>query len=727
MSGGTIVSSKARLMISGMSCASCANGIEKALLRLEGVERVDVNFATSKAIVYSNEDHLDPQALIDAVHKAGYSAQLDQGAGNHHHGETGNDHEGHHGDFWHFAFAALFSFPLALQMLWQYAGIPIEIPGVIQGALATVVQFWLGWGFYEGAYHSLRGRSANMDLLIAMGTTAAYGFSLVVFVLDLPQHLYFESSAMIITLVLFGRWLEGRTKGKASEAIQKLMGLQPKTAKVRVDGQFVEVDIEKIVVGDVFLVRPGEKIPVDGEVIEGSSSVNESMLTGESLPVKKNVGDKIFGATTNKNSMLTAKATGVGEDTVLSGIIRLVEHAQNSKAPIQQLADLVSSYFVPAVLIVSILTLLVWWIFASFSQGLVNAVAVLVIACPCALGLATPMVILVASGKGASLGILFKEAEALEIAEKLNTIIFDKTGTLTIGAPQVTQVVPEKNVDEYQLLRIAMTLESNSQHPIAKAVYDYAEKKGLRALTAESFEVVPGKGIKADINGVRYYGGSSAYAEETGIIPPQELILPIEEEGKSVCLIWNNDAFLGVIGISDPLRDSSVDVIKKLKKMGIEIRMITGDNQKTAEAIAREAGIASFEAGVLPENKASTVVALMKKGKKVGMVGDGINDAPALAAADIGFAIGAGSDIAIESSDITLISDDLNGIVKAIKLSRATMSKVRQNLFFAFIYNILGIPLAALGFLNPIIAAAAMALSSISVITNALLLKKVDI
>lgn len=709
------------LMIEGMSCVSCANGVEKALRRCEGVEDVNVNFATSKAIIRLRDGGASEELLIEAVHNAGYRAYSD----NPESAKRGQPH-GHESDFWIFAFAALFSFPLMLQMAWQYAGWTWEIPGVIQGLLATIVQLGLGWRFYQGAYHALRTGSANMDLLIVIGTTAAYLFSLVVYFFELQQHLYFESSAIIITLVLLGHWLESRTKGKASEAIHKLMRLQPKTAKVEIDGQLVEVEIDKIKVDDIFLVRPGENIPVDGEVIEGASKVNEAMLTGESAFVTKKVGDKVFAATSNQNSLLKVKATEVGANTVLSGIIRLVEHAQNSKAPIQRLADLVSSYFVPAVVILSAATLLAWSISGHFEKGMINAIAVLVIACPCALGLATPTVILVASGMGAERGILFKEAAALERAEGLQTIVFDKTGTLTEGKPQVTLLLPAPGIDEFSLLRIAMTLESSSQHPLAVAICGYGAKKGLRPAHAASFESIPGKGVSAEIDSKHYYIGSPLYAEECGKQLSTE-ILSLEAEGKSICVVWNEKSVLGAIAISDPLREGSSEVIGKLNRMRLETMMLTGDNKGTAASIAKKAGIAKFEAELLPKEKAEVIAKLMKDGKEIGMVGDGINDAPALAAASIGFAIGAGSDIAIESGDVTLIRSDLEGVVKAITLSRAAMSKVRQNLFFAFIYNILGIPLAMLGFFNPVIAAGAMALSSVSVVTNALLLKRADI
>lgn len=709
------------LSIEGMSCVTCANGIEKSLMQVGGVEEVIINFATGKGVIHTTNDDVTAELLIEKVHEAGYRATLYK---------SPDPHEHHHkleGEFWTFAFAALFTFPLFLQMIWMLLGVDWEIPGVIQGILATIVQLWLGWRFYEGAYRSLKAGSPNMDLLIALGTTAAYLFSLVVYFFELHQHLYFESSAMIITLVLFGRWLESRTKGRASEAIHKLMDLQPKVAKVEISGEFVEVDISKIKVGDVFLVRPGESVPVDGEVIDGKSTVNEAMLTGESALVKKTVGDTVYSATVNQNGVLKAKATKVGADTVLSGIIRLVEHAQNSKAPIQRLADVISYYFVPCIVAVSLVTFILWSIFGSIGDGLVNAVSVLVIACPCALGLATPTVIMVASGRGAKRGILFREAKAIEQAEKIQTMILDKTGTLTEGKPQVSGVYPAMGIDEYRLLKVGMTIENNSTHPLAGSITAYGEKKGLKPGIVTYFETIPGKGVQAEIEGVRYTIGSPAYAEESGKSIDDEQIAQLKNEGKTICVVWSDQGPMGVIAISDPLRPTSYEAVKQLKALGIKTVMLTGDNKQTAEAVAKLAGVDEFEAEVLPENKAEAVSSLMASGKQVGMVGDGINDAPALAAASIGFAIGAGSDIAIEAADVTLLRNDLTTVTTAINLSKATMMKAKQNIFFAFVYNTLGVPLAAFGFLNPIVAAAAMALSSVSVITNALLLRKIDI
>jgi len=706
-----------QLMIEGMSCVSCAQGVEKALKAVEGVQGVTVNFATSRALVHLKEE-VKSESLLEAVHAAGYRAVLASAE------DDMRDPAQYESGFWRFAFAALFTFPLFMQMFWEDLGLSWELPGVIQGLLATIVQFGLGWPFYEGTYHALRARSANMDTLIVLGTTAAYGFSVVVYFFELGHYLYFESSALIITLVLLGRWLESRSKGKASEAIRKLIRLQPKKAQVEVDGVFVDVDVNQMKVGDIFMVRPGESVPVDGRVIEGFSTVNESMLTGESFPVHKQEGEQIFAATLNQNGLIRAEATGVGSDTVLSGIIRLVQQAQNTKAPIQRLADQISSYFVPAVLAISLLTLLAWSAFGMFTDGLVNAISVLVIACPCALGLATPTVILVASGLGAERGILFKKAEALETAEKIQTLMIDKTGTLTEGRPSVVDVIESGNVDAFRVMQIAMSLEAHSLHPVSSAVIQYGEKIGLRPLNLTDFETFPGKGISAKIDGVEYGVGSLQFAGEKGFSIEDSDVFQEEKKGKTVCAVWSSQKMFGFIVVSDPIRKQSAKAIAELNRMGIQTVMITGDNRNTAEAIAKQAGISEYEAQVLPGDKADRVKERMRKGRVVGMVGDGINDAPALAAANVGFAVAAGSDVAIESADVTLMRNDLMGVVTAIRLSKETFKKIRQNLFFAFIFNILGIPLAACGLLNPVIAAAAMALSSVSVVTNALLLKR---
>lgn len=696
---------KVDLGVQGMSCVSCAKGIQKALLRVEGVDEVTVNFATSKAVVKGSQDFSE-EKLVEAVHQSGYHASL-----------SGEEHEGHHNHFLEpnkalkrFLVSAVFSFPLLFQMFTT------PMPDVYQAVLASIVQFWCGWRFYVSSYHSLKMLSTNMDVLITLGTTAAYGLSLAVLIWGIDAHLYFESSAMIITLVLFGQWLETLSKGRASNAIEKLLALQPKTARIKRSGEWLEVPVKEMRVNDIFMVRPGESIPVDGDVIEGESAVNESMLTGESLPVSKKVGDSLFAATQNQNGSLTVKAKKVGSDTALAGIIRLVEQAQNSKAPIQRLADQVSEVFVPAVIAISVITFLLWYfIDGSVSFALINCIAVLVIACPCALGLATPTVIMVASGLGAKRGMLFRDATALELSQKIQTLVLDKTGTLTEGKPQVTDVI---SGDVPQLLSIAYAVEQRSEHPLAEAISTYAKDSKL---SVSEFKAIPGKGVTAQIEAETYSLGSLAFAEESGVSVSAE---KEEREGKTITVVWKQDKLLGYLAIQDALKEHSAEAVKQLKAMDITPIMLTGDHYRTAETIAKQSGIEEFYAGVLPGEKADKVKSLKSQGVVVGMVGDGINDAPALATADVGIAIGAGSDVAIEAADLTLIRNDLRLVPEAIRLSKATFRKIRQNLFFAFIYNIVGIPLAAFGLLNPMVAAFAMSMSSVSVVANAILLRR---
>ena len=627
------------------------------------------------------------------------------------------------GTFW---LSAALTFPLLAQMASMLSSPHRDLlPLWLQFALATPVQFWAGKRFYVGAWHALRGGGANMDVLVALGTSMAYLFSSAVLLFGYRQHVYFEAGAAVITLVLLGKLLEAHAKGKTGAAIEELIKLQPRTAWVERDGEAVEVDIGGIRVGDVFVVRAGENVPVDGEVVDGRSSVVEAMLTGESLPVSKLPGAKVYAATQNQDGMLRCRATGVGTHTLLAGIVRLVEQAQGSKAPIQRLADVISGIFVPAVVTASVLTFgLWWWLDGSFGTALVNAVAVLVIACPCALGLATPTAIMVGTGCGAKAGILVKNAAALERAEKIRTLVLDKTGTLTLGTPAVTGVVPFEGTEE-ALLRIAAALEQGSQHPLAQAILARARELALDLPALADFRSVPGKGVSGTIAGKPYRLGSPAMLAEYGSAGTAETIGHMRSEGKTVVALAEGDRALGLIAVADTLRPGSAPAVARLKRMGIEVVMLTGDNPATAAAIAKQAGIARFRAEVLPQHKAEEVQALRNAGGRVvGMVGDGINDAPALAAADVSFAIGGGSDVAIEVADVTLMHDDLGSVADAIDLSRATLRKIRQNLFFAFVYNILGIPLAAFGMLNPVIAGAAMAMSSVSVVGNSLLLKR---
>lgn len=692
------------LSISGMHCANCALTIEKALGAIGGVN-ANVNFASEKAHVTFPRGSITLSRLIETIRNTGYDARPAQT------GEKRDSENAYRNDLALFVFSAILTLPLLLHM----AG--VHLPRLLQLALATPVQFWVGRRFYVGAYHSLKGGGANMDVLVALGTSVAYFFSAAATLLSLNLHVYFEAGAAVITLVLMGKMLEARAKGKASGAIVELMKLVPKTAHVERNGEIQDIDAAELDVGDIFLVKAGEAMPVDGIVIEGSSSVDEAMLTGESLPVEKRTGNRVYAATLNRNGSLKCRATGVGEHTQLAGIIRLVEEAQGSKAPIQRLADRISGIFVPAVTGIALLTFLFWWLSGHPTEGLINAVAVLVIACPCALGLATPTAIMVGIGQGAKAGILVKDAQALEHAEKIDTLVVDKTGTLTEGSPSVTEI-HARSIPEVELIAIAAALESGSEHPLAKAVCERGKQIGAVPPEAAEFAAIPGGGVTALINGSRYWLGSPALLAEKGIA--FERI----SEGKTLVGVARENELLGILGISDRLRPTSKDAISRLKSMGIRVLMMTGDNPETAKIIADQTGIEHFLANVPPANKADEVARLKGEGKIVAMAGDGINDAPALAASDVSFAIGSGSDIAIESADITLMKSDLGSVADAIRLSRATLKKIRQNLFFAFVYNVLGIPLAAAGFLNPVIAGAAMAMSSVSVVSNSLLLKK---
>ncbi|MEO8159061.1 MAG: copper-translocating P-type ATPase, partial [Betaproteobacteria bacterium] len=625
--------------------------------------------------------------------------------------------------FW---ISAALTLPLVLQMTAMFAGHHAEVlPRALQWALATPVQFWIGRRFYAGAWNALRGGSANMDVLIALGTSMAYLFSATVTALGMHDlHVYFEASAAIITLVLMGKLLEARAKGRTSAAIEKLLQLQPRRAQIERGGVIEDVDLAQVVSGDSVIVRPGERIPVDGDVIEGASNVDEAMLTGESMPVAKRAGSPVYAATQNRNGMLKIRATGVGSHTRLADIVRLVEEAQGSKAPIQRLADRISGIFVPVILAISLITVVGWlMVDGNFTHALIAAVAVLVIACPCALGLATPTAIAVGTGRGAQSGILIRSAGALEHAGKIRTLLVDKTGTLTLGKPAVTTILPGIGHDETTILQIAASLEQHSEHPLAQAVLARAREAGVAPRPVDEFRAVPGMGVRAVLDGQTYLLGSPRFAG-AGQSATGERLQQLTATGATVVVVADEKQVIGMLGIADELRPSSASAVTRLKAMGIEVIMLTGDNEATAAAIANRLGIDRYRAGVLPGDKAAEVGKLKQDGAVVAMAGDGINDAPALAAADVSFAIGSGSDIAIEAADITLLRNDLNGVVDAIRLSRATLGKIRQNLFFAFFYNILGVPLAALGMLNPVIAGMAMALSSVSVVTNSLLLKR---
>jgi len=709
--------------ISGMTCAACAARIEKVLSKLPGVDAV-VNFAAEKAHVRFTPGFADADLIIAGIERAGYTAQLS--TSDSYGEEKARKLAVYRQELRRFWFSAVLTLPLVLQMAFMFGGAGSHqevLPRALQLLLATPVQFWIGWRFYVGAWNAVKGGSGNMDVLVALGTSMAYLYSIVVTLAGLShQHVYFEASATIITLVLLGKILEARAKAGTTASLEALIRLQPQTAHVERDGAVLEVAVGTLIPGDVILVRPGESVPVDGEVIDGVSSVDEAMLTGESMPVAKRGGDKLFAATVNGQALLRARVMGVGSHTLLSGIIRMVEQAQGSKAPVQRLADRVAAIFVPVVCSIALVTFLGWWVLGhDFTQALVNAVAVLVIACPCALGLATPTAIMVGTGQGAKAGILVKDAQALELAEKIKVLAVDKTGTLTQGRPVVTDIVPAAASNADALLQVAASLEQGASHPLAAAIL--ARAAGMMLSAPQNLVAEPGKGLRGELDGQPCLLGSPGFLREEGVAIDEAPLLALQQAGKSIVAVARSGQALGVIAVADPLRPSSRNAVARLNALGIEVVMLTGDNAHTAAAIAHEAGIVRFHAGVLPNDKAGAVNEL-KAGGLVGMAGDGINDAPALAAADVSFAMGAGSDVAMETAGVTLMKNDLNSVADAIDLSRATLAKIRQNLFFAFIYNVLGIPLAAAGFLNPVIAGAAMAMSSVSVVSNSLLLKR---
>jgi len=720
----------AEFQIYGMTCVACATRIEKALNKLEGVEAA-VNFASETARVRYVPGLATPEQIIGGIRKAGYEAseRVEANAAE----EKARRAEAYHAELRLLWVSIALSLPLLAGMISMFGEAHSELlPRWLQLALATPVQFWIGQRFYVGGYKALRGGGANMDVLIALGTSTAYGLSAIVTLAGLQhQHVYFEASAVIITLVLMGKLLEARAKLGTSAAIEALVRLQPRTARVERDGVLIEVPVASMQAGDIFVVRSGESIPVDGLVASGESGVDESMLTGESLPIHKRTGDKVYAGTLNQQGLLRCRAEGVGAATMLAGIIRLVREAQGTKAPIQRLADQVAGVFVPVVVAISALTFALWWgIGGELAPALVNAVAVLVIACPCALGLATPTAIMVGTGRGAQVGVLVKNAVALEQAEKIRTLIIDKTGTLTEGKPVVTDVVPGAGFTARDLIAAAASLESGSAHPLAHAVLEHAKQQAIAPAPIREFHSVTGKGVQAVLDVPALGGeqtlllGAPEFLAASGLAIDAEAIGPLIEQGKTVIAVGGGGRVLGYLAIADKLRPSSREAVARLKHMGIGVVMLTGDNAATAKAIAAAAGVSSYRAQVLPGEKAAAVAEFKTEGRVVGMVGDGVNDAPALAAADVSFAIGAGSDVALEAADIALMRNDLLSVVDAISLSRATLGKIRQNLFFAFIYNVLGIPLAAAGMLNPVIAGAAMAMSSVSVVSNSLLLRR---
>src|SRR5882724_4955542 len=653
-----VIPVKVDLAIDGMTCAACAARIEKALGRLPGVEAA-VNLATGYARIRFPRGATDVATLIATVRKAGYDAR--ELAGVSREQEKLRHAEIYRRELRLFWISAILTLPLVLQMAAMFAGHHGEVlPRALQWVLATPVQFWIGRRFYAGAWNALRGGSANMDVLIALGTSMAYLFSAIVTALGMHDlHVYFEASAAIITLVLMGKLLEARARGRTSAAIEKLLQLQPRRAQVERDGVVEEIDLGRVVSGDSVIVRPGDRIPVDGDVMEGASSVDESMLTGESMPVSKQPGSRAYAATQNRTGMLKIRATGVGSRTRLADIVRLVEDAQGSKAPIQQLADRISGIFVPVILALSLVTLIGWLVFdGNFTHALIAAVAVLVIACPCALGLATPTAIAVGTGRGAQSGILIRSAGALELAGKIRTLVVDKTGTLTLGKPVVTTVLPCAGHDESTLLQIAASLEQHSEHPLALAVLERAREAGVTLRPVDEFSAVPGMGVRARLDGRTYLLGSPRFAGG-GQFAIGDGVYQLTATGATAVVIADEKRVIGMLGIADEIRPTSAFAVARLQDMGIEVVMLTGDNEVTAAAIAARLGIDRFQAGVLPGDKAAEVGRLKRHGGVVAMAGDGINDAPALAAADVSFAIGSGSDIAIEASDITLLRNDL--------------------------------------------------------------------
>ncbi|WP_421617277.1 heavy metal translocating P-type ATPase [Brevibacillus sp. TJ4] len=736
--GYAVKGDKVELSISGMTCAACSARIEKGLNRLPGVLKAHVNLALETGTVEYDASQIGVADLLRQVEKLGYHAvRKEEEAGE---SERDRRAEEIRKQQRKFLISALFSLPLLWAMVSHFSFTSfIWLPELlmnpwVQLALATPVQFVVGASFYVGAYKALRNKSANMDVLVALGTSAAYFYSVYLTIASIGSHahmveLYFETSAVLITLILLGKLFEAKAKGRSSEAIRKLMGLQAKTATVIRDGAELTIPVEEVRPGDVLHVKPGEKLPVDGVVLEGQSSVDESMLTGESIPVDKQAGDAVIGATINKHGVLKIEATKVGKDTALAQIIRVVEEAQGSKAPIQRLADNISGIFVPIVVGIAILTFAIWYLFVlpgDFAQALEKAIAVLVIACPCALGLATPTSIMAGSGRAAEFGVLFKGGEHLETAHQVDTIVLDKTGTVTKGEPTLTDVVAVEG-DEREMLALVGAAEKHSEHPLAQALVQGIADKGID-VSAEptGFAAIPGYGIRAVVAGKEVLVGTRRLLEQEQVSYRQiaDTMLALEQAGKTAMLVAIDGRLAGMVAVADTIKPTSAQAVGRLKAMGLNVVMMTGDNRQTAEAIAREAGIDQVIAEVLPEGKAAEVKKLQQQGKKVAMVGDGINDAPALATADIGMAIGTGADVAMEAADITLMRGDLTSVADAIVMSRKTIRNIKQNLFWAFAYNTLGIPVAAMGFLAPWLAGAAMAFSSVSVVLNALRLQR---
>jgi len=719
--GYTVAQREIDLNIAGMTCASCVGRVEKALLKVPGVLAASVNLATESARIKVTGG-ADAATLIAAIDKAGYAATVPAAS------QASAPAVAPNRDGLKVAFAAVLAFPLMLPMLLEWAGIHLMLPGALQFALATPVQFYFGARFYKAGWKAARAGSGNMDLLVALGTSAAYGLSVYQWLTagEMLPHLYFEASAVVITLVLLGKWLESRAKRQTASAIRALQVLRPESARVRRDGVEIDLPVEQVKVGDLVVIRPGERVAVDGVVVEGASQVNESLITGESLPVDKHPGDKVTGGAINADGLLLVRTQAVGGETTLSRIIRLVEDAQAAKAPIQHLVDKVSAIFVPVVLLLALLTMLGWW-FATgeLENAIINAVAVLVIACPCALGLATPTAIMAGTGVAARYGILIKDAEALEVAHAVNTVVFDKTGTLTVGKPALA-ALHAHGIAEARLLQLAASIQRGSEHSLATAVLDAAGARHIEPLPATALSALPGRGLAANVDGLDLKLGSTRLMQELNVdmTPLAAQALSLENTGNTISWLSSGTQLLGLFAFSDQVKPNAQAAIAHLHSLGIRTVMLTGDNQGSADAVGKLLGIDTVAAKMLPADKTAKIVALKGEGAKVAMVGDGINDAPALAAADVGIAMSTGTDVAMHAAGITLMRGDPALVADAIDISRRTYSKIRQNLFWAFIYNLIGIPLAAFGLLNPMVAGAAMAFSSVSVISNALLLRR---
>ncbi|WP_078595819.1 heavy metal translocating P-type ATPase [Evansella clarkii] len=738
--GFKVVNEKTEFDISGMTCAACANRIEKRLNKIDGVASANVNFALETATVQYDDSTVTPNDMVETIKKLGFKLIPKQEE------EAKTDHkvkeiERQTGKF---IFSAILTLPLLWSMVTHFEFTAfIYMPDMfmnpwLQLAWATPVQFIVGAQFYVGAYKALKNKSANMDVLVALGTSAAYFYSIYLGwswynagATGMPD-LYFEAAAVIITLIVLGKLFEVRAKSRTSQAIQKLLGLQAKTANIIRNGEELVIPVEEVLAGDTVIVKPGEKVPVDGEVIEGRSAVDESMLTGESIPADKAEGDEVIGATINKNGVLKIKATKVGKDTALSQIVKIVEEAQGSKADIQRLADKVSGIFVPVVVLIAIAVFFIWYFVVApgnFGAAIIPVISILVIACPCALGLATPTSIMAGSGRSAEIGVLFKGGEHLENTQGIQTVVLDKTGTVTKGEPELTDVIPAEGFLKEDLLMFAGSAEKNSEHPLAQAIVTGVKNQGIELFESAEFEAIPGHGIKAMVNGKEVLAGTRKLMNlySVSVSDAETDMERLEREGKTAMLIAVDGIFAGVVAVADTVKETSKTAIQRMHDLGLEVIMLTGDNKRTAEAIAAQVGVDKVIAEVLPEQKSEEIVKLQKQGKKVAMVGDGINDAPALAVADIGMAIGTGTDVAIEAADITLMRGDLNSVADAIEMSRRTIRNIKQNLFFAFLYNTSAIPIAAAGLLAPWVAGAAMAFSSVSVVLNALRLQKVKL